>query len=95
MAKRKTVKLTEVLDIANKMLDYDAEDCGFTPEEAIAHRRAVAALTEAILFRVESYAGYRHTSKAGVEFDDRGYAKSIADDTRRQYFVPYHCSASK
>ena len=94
MAARKTVKLTDVLEIANNMLDYDAEDCGLTKEEAVAARKAVATFAEALLFKADSYRGFAYTEKAGVARGADGIALRpfhCEDDSRRAYSIPGHC----
>lgn len=84
---RKTLKVKETLELANKMLADSHEDItcleGLTPAQAM--RLGIAHLMEELLRQSGNYAGYSHQHGA-VEFsEDRKQAPKILDDTKRTY----------
>jgi hypothetical protein len=69
MARRKTVDVDRVREIANKMLADSADKC-------IDGRKAVATLLESILMDTGNYHGFRYIDGTPV---------GAVDDTRRRY----------
>lgn len=90
MSARKTVDVSDLLEIGNKMLR--SESGHQTPE----FRKGVAAMMEALLHKAEQYGGfnYNHWCSVGYnawERDGRpeGEAKEkyFGDQTRRTYYM--------
>jgi len=80
MAKRKTIPVVRVKEIANHVLANSTED--FSPEQ----RLAVAGLLETILMETDNYRGFGYLP--GVyEYDDvKLTAKLTGDESRRVYY---------
>jgi len=78
MRTRTTVKLSEVLEVANNALKH-------TADEETTERRTVCFMVEALLHRANAYRGFKYLDGSGITFD-RGKS-TIHDDTRRYYFL--------
>lgn len=63
MRTRKTVKVSDVVELANQYLQRSE------PTEA-GKRFGVASLLEQILFRTGNYRGYLYTDKTGGDIDE-------------------------
>lgn len=73
---RKTIEITKVVEIANRMLEASNDD-------AAEGRTAIALMLESILFEANAYAGF---SYLGVEVGEDD-VPVIPDETRRHYYV--------
>jgi hypothetical protein len=83
---RRTVQLRKMIEHTNLMLNAP-DPVMLTPAEAKAWRLGAAILLESMLFDAAAYAGFSYTEKANVEHDEKGYARSIEDDSRRCYTI--------
>ncbi len=80
MRERKTIKVTELVDAANHILEYSDDDL-------VADRRAVAHLTLKLLMDAGAYKGFNYLPSAGLTPNGKGYyAVDIADDSRVRFY---------
>ena len=78
MAARKTVKVADLVNRANHMLQWSADD--LTRE-----RQAIAVFVEGVLHDANGYAGYTYLA---TQWDpDAAALRDGYDDTRRRYYV--------
>lgn len=78
MAARKTVKLADVIDTANRMIALSGNDMA-------RERAAIATLLEAVLQLADAYRGYNFL--ASEKDAETGELLPTADETRRRYYV--------
>lgn len=85
MRTRTTVKLSEVLEVANNALKH-------TADVETTERRTVCFMVEALLHRANAYRGFKYLDGSGITFDKPRWngvsgEGTIHDDTRRYYFL--------
>lgn len=88
MSKRKTMAVTDIVDMANRYLELPNAP-GIVDDQ---FRQGVIALLEHVLHRTENYRGFRYQPSERVEeppfAPGTTYLRPGYNDTRRLYYHP-------
>ena len=83
MTPRKTVKVDDLKEAANRMLAAETLSIEADPAADKQMRLGVCGLMESVLFATDNYKGYKHLES---EWDAEAWKlKDGYDETRRQY----------